>query len=118
MIMSKWKCEICGSEFDNFYAQGFNNKIYCPLCFFKEENRELNNKVELQATTLKEKDEMLNNRNGVIQTLNLRIDKACKFIIEEYYKEHDTPIENLCLKNCTYNPSLVALGILQGKEME
>ena len=39
--MSKWKCEICGSNFDNFYAQGFNNKIYCPLCFFKEENQQL-----------------------------------------------------------------------------
>ena len=39
--MSKWKCEICNKEFDNFHAQGFDNKIYCPLCFFKEENRRL-----------------------------------------------------------------------------
>lgn len=39
--MSKWKCEICDKEFDNFYAQGFDNKIYCPLCYFKEENRQL-----------------------------------------------------------------------------
>lgn len=44
--MSKWKCEICGIEFDNFYAQGFNNKIYCPLCFFKEENQQLKHKEE------------------------------------------------------------------------
>ena len=36
MIMAKWKCEICNSEFDNFQAQGFNHKIYCPLCYFKE----------------------------------------------------------------------------------
>ena len=50
--------------------------------------------------------------------LQQRINKACKFIIEAYYKEHNTPIENLCLKNCTYDPSLVALGILQSKEME
>lgn len=39
--MAKWKCEICGDEFDNFHAQGFDNKIYCPLCYFKKENQEL-----------------------------------------------------------------------------
>ena len=32
---------ICGDEFDNFHAQGFDNKIYCPLCYFKKENQEL-----------------------------------------------------------------------------
>ena len=45
--MSKWKCEICGKEFDNFHAQGFDNKIYCPLCYFKKENQEL--KLELSG---------------------------------------------------------------------
>ena len=44
--MSKWKCEICESEFDNFHAQGFDNKIYCPLCFFKRENQELKKQLE------------------------------------------------------------------------
>ena len=39
--MAKWKCEICGNEFDNFHAQGFDNRIYCPLCYFKKENQEL-----------------------------------------------------------------------------
>lgn len=39
--MSKWKCEICNKEFDNFHAQGFDNKIYCPLCFFKEKSNRL-----------------------------------------------------------------------------
>ena len=39
--MSKWKCEICGTEFKNFHAQGFEGKIYCPLCYFKKENLEL-----------------------------------------------------------------------------
>ena len=43
--MSKWKCDICKKEFDNFHAQGFDNKIYCPLCFFKEENRRLKEKI-------------------------------------------------------------------------
>lgn len=44
--MTKWKCEICGNEFDNFHAQGFDNKIYCPLCYFKKENQELKEKLD------------------------------------------------------------------------
>ena len=44
--MAKWKCEICGDEFDNFHAQGFDNKIYCPLCYFKKENQELKKQLE------------------------------------------------------------------------
>lgn len=51
--MSKWKCEICGNGFDNFQAQGFDNKIYCPLCYFKKlsadlqiKNEELKKKLE------------------------------------------------------------------------
>lgn len=35
--MDKWKCEICGKGFDNFHAQGFDNLIYYPLCYFKKE---------------------------------------------------------------------------------
>ena len=59
--MSKWKCEICGSEFDNFHAQGFENKIYCPLCYFKKlsadlqvENFKLNDKLEKQRKEYQE----------------------------------------------------------------
>ena len=48
--MSKWKCEICKKEFDNFHAQGFDNKIYCPLCFFKEKT----NRLEKENKQLKE----------------------------------------------------------------
>ena len=44
--MSKWKCEICGVEFENFHAQGFDNKIYCPLCYFKRKNKELKQQLE------------------------------------------------------------------------
>ena len=47
--MAKWKCEVCGNEFENFHAQGFDNKIYCPLCYFKKENQEL--KSQLAGTT-------------------------------------------------------------------
>lgn len=38
--MAKWKCKICEKEFENFHAQGFDNKIYCPLCYFKKENQQ------------------------------------------------------------------------------
>ena len=44
--MAKWKCEVCGNEFENFHAQGFDNKIYCPLCYFKKENQELKKQLE------------------------------------------------------------------------
>lgn len=44
--MAKWKCEICNSEFDNFQAQGFNHKIYCPLCYFKELNIRKDKEIE------------------------------------------------------------------------
>lgn len=59
--MAKWKCDICGNEFDNFHAQGFSGKIYCPLCYFKEES------------------ERLKKRNEVLQQ---RIDNAIEFIKE------------------------------------
>lgn len=44
--MAKWRCEICGNEFENFHAQVFDNKIYCPLCYFKKENQELKEKLD------------------------------------------------------------------------
>ena len=66
MIVSKWKCEICEKEFENFHAQGFDSKIYCPLCFFKEktnrlekENERLKDKIEKFEEWLKYKAEAL-----------------------------------------------------------
>ena len=55
--MSKWKCEICEKEFDNFHAQGFDSKIYCPLCFFKEKT----NRLEKENERLKDKIEKATN---------------------------------------------------------
>ena len=55
--MSKWKCEICEKEFDNFHAQGFEHKIYCPLCFFKEKT----NRLEKENERLKDKIEKVTN---------------------------------------------------------
>lgn len=51
--MAKWKCEICGNEFDNFHAQGFDNKIYCPLCYFKKENQELKEVIDKVMNLIK-----------------------------------------------------------------
>lgn len=44
--MAKWKCGICGLEFENFHAQGFNGVIYCPLCYFKEEYKLQKDKID------------------------------------------------------------------------
>ena len=57
MIVSKWKCEICEKEFENFHAQGFDSKIYCPLCFFKEKT----NRLEKENERLKDKIEKATN---------------------------------------------------------
>lgn len=62
------------------------------------------------------KIEMLKNEVAKNKDLQQRIDKAIDYIEKEYYKEHDRPLENLCLKNCTYEPSLVVLGILKGED--
>ncbi len=62
--MSKWKCGICGNEFENFHAQGFDGEIYCPLCYFKKKNQQLKDNIrqmdnsidKLQKLLIKEKD--------------------------------------------------------------
>ena len=57
--MAKWKCEICGDEFDNFHAQGFDNKIYCPLCYFKKENQELKEENKQLKDQLQQKENII-----------------------------------------------------------
>lgn len=66
--MSNWKCEICGKEFENFQAQGFDNKVYCPLCFFKEKI----NRLEKIRTQLKEENQQL---KETIKKVNVRNSK-------------------------------------------
>lgn len=57
--MSKWKCGICNSEFDNFQAQGFGGTIYCPLCYFKE----LYRRTKLERDRLNKEYERIYNEN-------------------------------------------------------
>lgn len=59
VIMAKWKCEICGSEFENFHAQRFDNKIHCPLCFFKELYKREKQKNKQLKSQLKQKNDVI-----------------------------------------------------------
>ena len=94
MIVSKWKCEICGKEFDNFHAQGFEHKIYCPLCFFKEKT----NRLEKENARLKE---MLI-QNGVKQKMLLEdINKYAIGVIDNYLKEKQAIIKNIKINDKT-----------------
>lgn len=57
--MSKWKCDICNSEFNNFHAEGFEGKIYCPLCYYKHEYRDLQQQLSQLKQEKKELKEWL-----------------------------------------------------------
>ena len=91
MIVSKWKCEICGKEFDNFHAQGFDNKIYCPLCFFKEKT----NRLEKENARLKEIENKLNFiKNRAKQGMSQEnINKCAIKLINSYLKENQATIK-------------------------
>ena len=93
MIVSKWKCEICEKEFDNFHAQGFDNKIYCPLCFFKEKT----NRLEKENARLKEIENKLNFiKNRVKQGMSQEnINKCAIELVNSYLKENQTIIKNI-----------------------
>ena len=99
--MSKWKCEICGNEFENFHAQGFEHKIYCPLCFFKEKT----NRLEKENERLKEQVQDLKADYGTIAQIERDLYKD---VIEEvkdritiklgrYINEKDYVIDDVAL---------------------
>lgn len=69
--MSKWKCEICNSSFENFDARGFDNKIYCPLCYYKK----LFKDIELERERLNNIIEKLEQENAVLKTQVVNKDK-------------------------------------------
>lgn len=80
--MAKWKCEICGNEFDNFHAQGFDNKIYCPLCYFKKENQKLKGKIK----KLSQWDINKDTRNSRQRVANAKLLKEIKQLKKQQKK--------------------------------
>lgn len=55
------KCEICGSNFENFHAQGFDNKIYCSLCYFKKLAGDYQQRIDKAIEYIKELDDETDN---------------------------------------------------------
>ena len=96
--MSKWKCEICGVEFENFHAQGFDNKIYCPLCYFKRENQELKKQLEEINNFI--------NKAKFVNIEQLMLDYCAK---TEEQKEFIDWLENE-IENCKYGEENYADG--------
>ena len=72
--MTKWKCEICGNGFENFHAQGFDHKIYCPLCYFKKENQELKKQLEEYKKDIEDLD---NQKQRAFENMQLNQLKVC-----------------------------------------
>ena len=100
--MAKWKCEICGNEFDNFHAQGFDNKIYCPLCYFKKENQELkkeNKQLKGKIKKLSQWDinkDTKNSRQRVANAKLLKENRQLKKRLTTYQILHrDCKVDNL-----------------------
>ena len=74
--MSKWKCGICDNEFENYHAQGFDNIIYCPLCYYKE----------LYKRDKKEIERL----NNIINDLEKYLEEESKYdeYVDVFYREH------------------------------
>lgn len=79
--MSKWKCGICNSEFDNFQAQGFGGTIYCPLCYFKE----------LYRRTKIERDRV----NNIINRIDNFVDRTIELIKQQPSDNDEWILERL-----------------------
>ena len=104
--MAKWKCEVCGNEFENFHALGFDNKIYCPLCYFKKENQELKKQLEeykrLGFKHLNDKcnklenqqkefidylEDLIKQNETVVEVSKYGLPKNCSKLLIDFYKE-------------------------------
>lgn len=89
--MSKWKCGICGSEFENYHAQGFDDTIYCPLCYFKKlykdtelERETLQTQLQQKENKIKEVREYINNHQLVFE---MSSKKQIAYWFDMFYKE-------------------------------
>lgn len=125
--MSKWKCEICGSDFDNFHAQGFDEKIYCPLCFFKKlssdlqvENYKLKDKSEKQRKeyqeTYKDVREEIKDLKTKNNDLQQRIDETIEFIQNGRDGKGQSYVD--FVRYVSIDDDKKILDILQGKEVK
>ena len=81
--MTKWKCEICRNEFENFHAQGFDNKIYCPLCFLKKENQELKKQLEDMTNSYCNASKLKHKRTVKIVKTNNKSKEFIKYLEDE-----------------------------------
>ena len=103
--MSKWKCGICGSEFENYHAQGFDDIIYCPLCYFKEIYKREQKKTKLLQNQLQQKENIIKEAieyhdNCVNNLLDLdKIDENERLAYKVAYEIHDNYLKILKEKN-------------------
>lgn len=86
--MSEWKCEICNSSFENFEARGFDNKIYCPLCYYKKLYKDTELEIERLNNIIKEVGKYLDewNMNWYYTTLGedqQRLEELIAYIIDK-----------------------------------
>ena len=86
--MAKWKCEICGNEFENYHAQGFDNKIYCPLCYFK---KKYENAVADYEKTEFEKEQL----NSLVNSCQEEIRRLKKQLTTYQILHRDCKVDNL-----------------------
>ena len=80
--MSKWKCGICGNEFDNYHAQGFDDIIYCPLCYFKEEYKRTNKMLKVYKKQLQQKENIIKEIKEYIKNI-----PEDEFVESEHFTE-------------------------------
>ena len=108
--MSKWKCEICGSKFKSFHAQSFNNKIYCPLCYFKRKTELLVNENQKIKNVIKqigfEPDEI-----AFLQQENAELNKQLKELRNRYKNK----LEKLLSEYIDPDPEDFYLAEIEGK---
>lgn len=97
--MSKWKCEICGSRFENFHAQGFDHKIYCPLCYFKKLSINLKKENQRLKSQLKQSSNVINKVNTIINQYK----NFCKRNIEEEPYDNISKQNNIYWNDCISN---------------
>ena len=107
--MSKWKCEICSLEFENFHAQGFNNKIYCPLCYYKKlykdtelEREKLQNIIDKNKYTADELKQEIERLNDKCKQLQTTVKEVREYIENNDLYEQDVDYD--CEENMVLGP--------------